>query len=140
MPIYILEQAEIRQLLQVALNKRKRKLIMKKPLIILVILLMPALVSANFGIKFENTRSQKMIYIFYWLDHPFESMHPANMAAGELGALQSRDLSNRYVNGKYYVIWRDSDESIHEMMMDIKEGITQITVTPDNWSFEKDGL
>ena len=112
---------------------------MKKLLIILVILLMPALVSANFGIKFENTSSQKMVYIFYWLDHPFESMHPANMAAGELGALQSRNLSNRYVNGRYYVIWRDSNESIHEMMMDIEEGITEITVTPKDWRYEKGG-
>ena len=61
------------------------------------------------------------------------------MAAGELGALQSRDLSNRYVNGKYYVIWRDSDESIHEMMMDVEEGITEITVTPKDWRYEKGG-
>ena len=113
---------------------------MKKLLIVLIILLVPALASASFGIKFENTSGHKMVYIFYWLDHPFESMQPANMAAGELGAQQSRDLSNRYVNGKYYVIWRDRDESVHEMMMDIKEGITQITVTPDNWSFEKGGL
>ncbi len=113
---------------------------MKKLLVVLVILMMPALVSANFGIKFENTSGQKMVYIFYWLDHPFESMQPANMAAGELGALQSRDLANRYVNGKYYVIWRDSDESIHEMMMDIQDGITQITVTPDDWRYEKGGL
>jgi hypothetical protein len=112
---------------------------MKKLLIIivLIILLVPALASANFGIKFENTSNQKMIYIFYWLDHPFKSLQPANMAAGELGALQSRDLSNKYVNGKYYVIWRDSNESIHEMLLDIKEGVTQITVTPKDWSSEK---
>ena len=112
---------------------------MKKFLFILLILLVPTLASANFGIKFENTSGQKMVYIFYWLDHPFESMHPASMAAGELGALQSRNLTNKYVNGKYYVIWRDNNESIHEMMMDIEEGITQITVTPDDWSFEKGG-
>lgn len=116
---------------------RQRTFIMKRLLIVLMILFLPALASANFGIKFENTSGQKMVYIFYWLDHPFESMQPANMAAGELGALQSRDLTNRYINGKYYVIWRDRDESIREMMMDIKEGITQITVTPDNWSFER---
>jgi hypothetical protein len=113
---------------------------MKKLLIVFIILLLPALASANFGIKFENTSGEKMVYIFYWLDHPFESMQPANMAAGELGALQSRDLSNRYVNGKYYVIWRDKDESVHEMLMHIEEGITEITVTPNNWSFEKNGL
>ena len=113
---------------------------MKKFLIILVILLVPTLVSANFGIKFENTSGQKMVYIFYWLDHPFKSVYPANMAAGELESLQSRNLSNRYVNGKYYVIWRDSNETIHEMMMNIEEGITQITVTPTDWSFEKNEL
>ena len=113
---------------------------MKKLLVLLIMLLLPALASADFGIKFENTSGQKMVYIFYWLDHPFESMNPANMAAGELGALQSRILSNRYVNGKYYVIWRDSDEFIHEMMMDVEEGITEITVTPHDWSFEKRNL
>jgi hypothetical protein len=115
---------------------------MKKLLIAttLVALLVPAMASANFGIKFENTSNQKMVYIFYWLDHPFDSMQPANMAAGELDALQSRDLSNKYVNGKYYVIWRDRDDSMHEMMLDIEEGITQITVTPKDWSFERDEL
>lgn len=115
---------------------------MKKSLIAttLVALLVPAMASANFGIKFENTSNQKMVYIFYWLDHPFDSMQPANMAAGELDALQSRDLSNKYVNGKYYVIWRDRDDLMHEMMLDIEEGITQITVTPKDWSFERDEL
>lgn len=124
------------------LNTRQRTLIMKKLLIAttLVALLVPAMASANFGIKFENTSNQKMVYIFYWLDHPFDSMQPANMAAGELDALQSRDLSNKYVNGKYYVIWRDRDDSMHEMMLDIEEGITQITVTPKDWSFERDEL
>jgi hypothetical protein len=105
-----------------------------------MILLLPALASANFGIKFENTTDQKVVYIFYWLDHPFESMRPANMAAGELGVQQSRDLTNHYKNGMYYVIWKDRDDLIHEMLLDIKEGITQITVTPGNWSFEKGEL
>jgi len=112
---------------------------MKKQLIItvLIILLMPALATANFAIKFENTSDQKMVYNFYWLDHPFKSVHPANLAAGELGAQQSRDLSNHYENGKYFVIWSDRDDIIHEMLLDIKEDITQITVTPEDWSFEK---
>ena len=113
---------------------------MKKLLIIIAVVLMPALAFANFSITFENTYDKKMVYIFYWLDHPFKSLRPANMAAGELGAYKSRGLSNHYKSGKYYVIWRDNDEQLHEMMLDIKDDVTRITVTPKDWTPEKGGI
>ena len=78
-----------------------------------------------------------MIYSLYWIDHPFKSLRPANMAAGELSALESRSLSNHYINGHYYVIWRGASDIKHEMLIHIQAGVTQITVTPIDWSFGK---
>ncbi len=110
---------------------------MKKYLIIFTIVLLPAVAFANFSIKFENTSNEKMIYSLFWIDHPFNSLRPANMAAGELRALESRSLSNHYINGRYYVIWRDTSDIKHEMLIYIQNGVTQITVTPIDWSFGK---
>jgi hypothetical protein len=59
------------------------------------------------------------------------------MAAGELRALESRSLSNHYINGQYYVIWRDASDIKHEMLIHIQDGVTKITVTPIDWSFGK---
>lgn len=113
---------------------------MKKLFIIIAIVLMPAFAFANFSITFENTYDKKMVYLLYWLDHPFKSLRPANMAAGELAAYKSRGLSNHYKSGKYYVIWRDTDEQLHEMLLDIKDDVTRITVRPKDWTSEKDGI
>jgi len=109
---------------------------MKKLLIIIVIVLMPALAFASFSITFENTYDKKVVYLFYWLDHPFKSSRVANMAAGELGAHKSRDLSSHYKSGKYYVIWRDTEEQLHGMMLDITDDVSRITVTPKGWTSE----
>ena len=113
---------------------------MKKHLIIFMILFLPATAFANFSIRFENTSNEKMIYSLYWIDHPFKSLRPANMATGELRASESRRLSNHYINGQYYVIWRDASDITHEMRIHIQEGVTQITVTPMDWSFGKEGI
>jgi hypothetical protein len=110
---------------------------MKKFLIVFIIVLLPAVAFANFSIKFKNTSKEKMIYSLYWIDHPFKSLRPANMVAGELRALESRSLSNHYINGQYYVIWRDTNDIKHEMLIHIQDEVTQITVTPSNWSFGK---
>ena len=113
---------------------------MKRFLIIFIIVLLPAVAFANFSIKFENTSEEKMIYSLYWIDHPFKSLRPANMAAGELKALESRSLSNRYINGQYYIIWRDDKEIRHEMSIYIQDDVTHVTVTPLNWSSKAEGL
>ena len=113
---------------------------MKKIMIIIAVVLMPALALANFSITFENTSDNKMVYIFYWLDHPFKSLRPANMAAGELQAYKSRGLSSQYKSGKYCVIWRDKDEQMHEMLLDIQDDVTRITVTPQNCILERSGI
>lgn len=113
---------------------------MKKFLIIFIIVLLPAVAFANFSIKFENTSKEKMIYSLYWIDHPFKSLRPANMAAGELRALESRSLSNHYISGQYYVIWRDASDIKHEMLIYIHDDVTQITVTPIDWRFGKGNI
>jgi hypothetical protein len=113
---------------------------MKKFLIIFIIVLLPAVAFANFSIKFENTSEEKMIYSLFWIDHPFKSLRPANLAAGELKALESRSLSNHYLSGQYYIIWRDDSEIRHEMLIHIQDDVTSITVTPLSWSSKAEGL
>lgn len=113
---------------------------MKKFLIILTIVLLPAVAFANFSIQFENTSSEKMIYSLYWIDHPFKSLRPANMAAGELKALESRRLTYHYASGQYYIVWRDDKEVRHEMSIYIQDDVTHITVTPLTWSSKAEDL
>lgn len=113
---------------------------MKKILFILIIVLLPAVALANFSIKFENTSSEKMIYSLFWIDHPFKSLRPANMAAGELKALESRRLSYQYRSGQYYIVWRDDNEVRHEMSIYIQDDVTHITVTPLSWSSRPEDL
>lgn len=114
---------------------------MKKLSIILVVVFLPSVVLASFSIEFENTSDEKMIYIFYWLDHPFKSLYPANMAGGELKALQSRKLVNNYESGKYCVIWKnDRGERQRKILIDVQGDVSHITVTPQDWRFEKGGL
>ena len=113
---------------------------MKKFLIIFIIVLLPAVAFANFSIKFENTSSEKMIYSLFWIDHPFNSLRPANLAAGELKASESRRLSYHYNSGQYYIVWRDDNEVRHEMLIYIQDDVTHITVTPQYWSSRPEDL
>lgn len=113
---------------------------MKKFLIICIIVLLPAVAFANFSIKFDNTSNEKLIYSLFWIDHPFNSMRPANLAAGELKALESRRLSYHYNSGQYYVVWRDDSEVRHEMLIHIQDDVTHITVTPLDWRSKAEEL
>ena len=117
-------------------QKLLRTLIMKKIFIIVAIVLMPAVAFANFTIKFENTHDAKLIYFLYWIDHPFKSPRPANLAVGELKTLQSRDLSSEYINGRYYVVWTYDNKMINEMLINIHNDVKRITIRPGNWIFE----
>jgi hypothetical protein len=110
---------------------------MKKLLIILTIVLLPSLAFASFSIKFENTFNKKMIYLLYWIDHPYKWPRPFNMAGGELQAFESRDLTFNYKAGKYYVIWRDESKWRHKMLIDIEEDVNLITITPKKSSVLK---
>lgn len=113
---------------------------MKKFLIIFILVLLPTVAFANFSIRFENTSGEKMIYSLFWIDHPFNSLRPANLAAGELKALESRRLSYRYNSGQYYIVWRDDSEIRREMLIHIQDDVTHITVTPLDWSSKPDDL
>lgn len=114
---------------------------MKKLAIILTMVLLPSVALASFSIEFENTSDQKMIYILYWLDHPFKSLRPASMAGGELKALERRKLINNYETGKYCVIWKENNgEWRREIFIDIQSDVTHITVTPQDWSSKKGSL
>ncbi len=113
---------------------------MKKFLIIFIIVVLPAVAFANFSIRFENTSDEKMIYSFFWIDHPFNTLRPANLAAGELEALESRRLSYHYNSGQYYIVWRDDSEVRYEMLIHIQDDVTHITVTPLNWSSKAEDL
>ena len=104
----------------------------------MAVLFLPSVVLANFSIEFENTSAEKMIYLFYWLDHPFKSFRPATMAGGELEGLQSRKLINSYESGKYCVIWKNNlGEWEQKIFIDVRGDVSHITVTPQDWRYEK---
>ena len=108
---------------------------MKKLILILVIVLLPALAFAGFSIKFENTFNKKVFYFLYWIDHPYNWPAPANMAGGELEALETVKLDVHYQNGKYRVIWRDEAEWQNQMTFSFNKDTGQITVNPEKVKF-----
>ena len=73
-----------------------------------------------------------MTYMLYWIDNPFELETPFNMAGGELGALESREISP-LIPGNYMVIWQGKDSRTNNVRMQIKETVTAVTVTPDKF-------
>ena len=108
---------------------------MKKLILILAIVLLPALAFAGFSIEFENTFNKKVFYFLYWIDHPYNWPAPANMAGGELEALETVKLDVQYQNGKYRVIWRDEAEWQNQMTFSFKKDTGQITVNPEKVKF-----
>ena len=103
---------------------------MKKFILVLVIMLVPAIAFANFSIKFDNTTNKKMFYLLYWIDHTYDWPYPFNLAGGELKAAETIDLSISLNNGKYYVVWHDQDNWKNKVMMDVTDDIKSVTVTP----------
>ena len=104
---------------------------MKKIILIMVIVLLPSITFANSFIKLENTFDKKMYYMLYWIDHPYSWKGPANMAGGELNALESVQIPVNYENGKYYVTWRDDGEWRNKLRFNIAADLNQITVHPE---------
>jgi len=108
---------------------------MKKIILILMAVLVPSVALANFSITLENTFNKKMYYLVYWIDHPYKWRGPANMAGGELNALESVTMVTEYKSGKYYVIWRDDAEWQNRIPFDIGSHINTVIINPETISF-----
>jgi hypothetical protein len=110
---------------------------MKKLIFVLIIILVPAIAFANFSIKFDNTTTKKMFYLLYWIDHTYDWPYPFNLAGGELKASETVDLNVSLTNGQYYVVWHDDAGWKNKVMMDVKDDIKSVTVTPIKSSMKK---
>ena len=110
---------------------------MKKILVIIAIILMPTITFANFSIQLDNNTGKKMFYLLYWVDHIYDWPHPFNLAGGELKASEAIDLRSNYRNGKYYVVWSDNGDWENKVMMDVKDDIKSVIVTPIKSSMKK---
>ena len=103
---------------------------MKKILVIIAIILMPAIAFANFSIQLDNNTGKKMFYLLYWIDHTYDWPHPFNLAGGELEASETIDLKSSYINGNYYVIWSDDGDWQNKVMMNVNGDVKSVHVTP----------
>jgi hypothetical protein len=103
---------------------------MKKFIIMTAIILMPAIAFANFSIQLDNTTGKKMFYLFYWIDHNYDWPQPFNLAGGELEASETISLKAKYQNGKYYVVWCDNGDWQNKVMMNVKDDVRSVIVTP----------
>jgi hypothetical protein len=110
---------------------------MKKLIFVLIIILVPAIAFANFSIKFDNTTTKKMFYLLYWIDHTYDWPYPFNLAGGELKASETVDLNVSLTNGQYYVVWHDDAGWKNKVMMDVKDDIKSVTVTPIKSSMQR---
>ena len=110
---------------------------MKKILIIIAILLIPAVAFANFSIQLDNTTVKKLFYMLYWVDHTYDWPYPFHLAGGELKASESIDLKSNYRNGKYFVVWSDRGDWHNQVMMNVNDDIKSVHVTPINTSMKK---
>ena len=104
---------------------------MKRAVIIMIILLVPSVVLADFSIKLENTFDKKMYYLLYWVDHPYNWHGPANMAGGEIEGLQSIEIPIHYDSGNYFVIWRDTAQWQNKIQFNVEADVRHITINPE---------
>ena len=108
---------------------------MKKIIWILLIALLPSMSYASFSVRLENRMDRTMYYFIDWIDHPFGWRTPANMAGGELGAMESRQLGNSFQPGRYRIIWRDRNQWKKEMLIHVKKDVTLVTILPEKVEF-----
>jgi hypothetical protein len=132
--IKFLGQVPIKDIEQYQSRRSGRRIdagfLMKKMAIFLCFLLIPSAVMAEFSIRFENTFDQKMTYMLYWIDNPFGLKKPFNMAGGELGALESREISP-FSAGRYLVTWRGDGNRANNLNLQIDADVSFVTVTPE---------
>ena len=107
----------------------------RKLIMILAIVLLPSFALASFTVRLENNFDRKMLYFFYWIDHPYGWQAPANMAGGELEASETALLGGNFQQGKYRIVWKDKDQWKNEMLIHIKKDVTRITVRPEKVEF-----
>ena len=110
---------------------------MKKILVIIAIILIPAIAFANFSIKLDNNTAKKMFYLLYWVDHTYDWPQPFNLAGGELQASESIDLRSNYQNGKYFVVWSDNGDWQNKVMLNVNDDVKSVIVTPIKTSMKK---
>ena len=110
---------------------------MKKILVIIAIILIPAIAFANFSIQLDNNTGKKMLYMLYWVDHTYDWPYPFHLAGGELKASESIDLKSSYQNGKYFVVWSDNGDWQNKVMMNVNEDVKSVIVTPIKSSMTK---
>lgn len=103
---------------------------MKKILVMIALILMPAIAFAHFSIQLDNNTGKKMFYLLYWVDHTYDWPHPFNLAGGELQASESIDLRSDYQNGKYFVVWSDNGEWQNKVMLNVNDDVKSVIVTP----------
>lgn len=108
---------------------------MKKMILMLLVVLLPSVSCASFTVRLENKMDRKMYYFLDWLDHPYGWRTPANMAGGELEALESRHLDTSFLPGRYRIIWRDRNQWKKEMLIHVKKDVTLITIHPEKVIF-----
>ena len=110
---------------------------MKKLIIILIIVLLPATAFASFSLKLDNNTAKKMVYMLYWVDHNYDWPHPINLAGGELPARETVDLKENLQTGKYYVIWSNKEGWQNKIMMNASDAVKSVIVTPIKSSMKK---
>lgn len=110
---------------------------MKKILVIIAIILIPAIAFANFSIQLDNNTAKKMFYLLYWVDHTYDWPQPFNLAGGELKASESIDLRSNYQNGKYFVVWSDNEDWQNKVMLNVNDDVKSVIVTPIKSSMKK---
>ena len=108
---------------------------MKTIILTLLIVLLPSLSFASFTVRLENNQDRKLFYFFDWIDHPFGWRTPANMAGGELDAMESRDLGSSFQPGRYRITWRDRNQWKKEMLIHVKKNVNLITIHPEKVEF-----
>ena len=89
---------------------------MRKLLLVLIVLSIWATASANeckWNAAFHNTTNAPVVYVFYWIDHPYDYAGPVNLAGGELEKNGANILECDYTCGEYYVTWSQGDSTFH---------------------------
>jgi hypothetical protein len=105
----------------------------------IILIIIPACAHSEGVFQFVNMHDEKVVYILFWMTHPFDSHRPANIAAGELKKYQVNKLGSMYPAGLWCVMWKIKDPSGEEISISYCfitfKNDTEVILTPYNVCF-----
>ena len=102
---------------------------MKKLLFtILFVFSLMSICYADFSIEIQNPTNTKMYFKLFWINHPFNYLHPFAMSGGELLPQKTFKLSDKYSDKTQWAIQWDSDKKPWIKFFSVPAGASKVII------------